>query len=220
MEGSRVSLERLAPLSGLVFVVFGIAGVFLANAGTRFAGAPADLARHYADARGAVSLGAWLGMLGAAGLAWFAAVLWRGLRLAEGPGGRLSVAAFGGGIAAATVLLLSFSAHLAAAFRAGQEGGLSPSAAATLFDVGGLLWGVAAPVATAGVAAAVGLIALRHGAFPVWWGWISIALAVALLILPIAWVAFIAAHAWIAVVSLWMLAQEGGSTPGPGTAGA
>lgn len=219
MEGSRVTADRIAPLSGLAFVLFGVAGVFLVNAGTEYAGPPADLAAHYADRRGTVSLGAWLGMFSAAALAWFSAVVWRALRVAEGPGGRLSVAAFGGGVLAGGVLLVSYGAHLAAALRAGQEGGLMPAAAALLFDLAGLLWGVAAPVALAVLVAGVALVALRHRAFPAWWGWTSLGLVVLLLISPISWLAFIAAHAWIAALSVWMLAQESGGTPGPAAAG-
>ena len=209
MDGSSFTAERIAPLSGLAFVVLGVVGVFLVNGGTEYAGAPAELARHYTDGRSVITLGAWLGMLAGISLVWFGAVLWRSLRLAEGPGGRLSVAAFGGSLATGAVLLVAFTAHLAGALRAGQAGGLAPDAAATLFDVSGLLWGVAAPFAMAVTVGATGAIALRHRAFPAWWGWTSLGLGVLLLILPVAWIAFIAAHAWVAVVALWMLAQAG-----------
>ena len=66
---------------------------------------------------------------------------------------------------------------------------------------------IAAELMLAGFFSAVGLAAVRGRALPMWLGWISLALAVVALILPIGWAVVVFAFPlWILLVSalLWM----------------
>lgn len=199
-------LERAAPLTGVAFVVLGIVGGLLAYTGPDFLGPPPEIVAHYEENPGRVQAGAALAIWAVPFLLWFLGSLYRALREEEGDRGRLSVVAFGGGAAGAAVLLVAGTAALAAGARAGEEGTIGADLATGLFDVGGFLYGAAAPLAFSVTVGATALLVLRTGAFAPWFGWASAVLAVALFALPISWAAFPAFFAWVLIVSLWLYA--------------
>lgn len=198
--------ERIAPLTGAAYVVASIAGMSLVAAGVDYLAEPSVIRSTLQDNSGRVLAGSWLAMVGAVLLIWFSGTLWKALRGREGEGGRVSVIAFGGGVVAAGLLLVANTIYASAAERAGSSG-ISPEAAAALWDLAGHLWGAGAPVALAAAVGATALVTLRHGGLPVWWGWLSGALAITLLIVPIAWIAFLVAHLWILVLSIWLFVR-------------
>jgi len=201
-------LERIAPLTGAAYVVASIVGVSLVAVGVDYLDEPSVIQATLQDNSGRILGGSWLAMVGAVLLLWFSGTLWKTLRAQEGEGGRVSVIAFGGGVVTSGLLLVSNAIYASAAERAGKTG-IPAETATGLWDLAGHLWGGGAPVALAAAVGGAALVVLRHGGFPDWWGWLSGALAVALLIVPISWIAFIVAHAWILVLSIWLFVREG-----------
>ncbi len=196
--------ERLAPLSGVAFFVLIVASVALSSIGTPsdFPGDPDEIVEYYEDQASTVIAGVWLGLLASVALLWFAGALRARLRVAEGGEGRVSAIAFGGGVAAATVEAVADAVNLAAALRADEEGTIDAGAATALYDFESSIVGVALPMAFIVLVGATAVVALRTGVLPRWLGIASILLAVALLVLPIAWAVTGVAVLWILVVSV------------------
>ena len=98
--------SRVAPLSGVLFGVL-LLGSFLVNPNTDFV-PPAEeaLAFFQAGPRRAL-VSAYLTLLSAAALIWFAASLFGWLRDHDDDGGRRAVLATSGGVLAATMLVVS-----------------------------------------------------------------------------------------------------------------
>src|SRR6266705_1050180 len=92
--------ERLAAATGIVFVVLGRVGSFLAGQPPK-AGEPIKKITAFAvDKRSALLLGDYLSAVGVVFALWFFGSLRSYLRRAEGGTGRLSAVAFGGGLLA------------------------------------------------------------------------------------------------------------------------
>jgi hypothetical protein len=89
-----------------------------------------------------------------------------------------------------------------------NDAGLTPEAAQALWSAGdGFLIGAA--ISTASLAAAVGLAILRGRMLPTWLGWLSLVLAVALLIPYVNWAAVIfAAPLWVLLMTWFMWRAE------------
>ncbi len=113
----------------------------------------------------------------------------------------------------AICLLLTPATHAAGAI---NNVGLSPDAAQVYLGLNaGFYW--AAGLSGAVFLLALGLTSLSTGAFPAWLAWASIALAVWLLIVPIAWIALVYAFPlWLIAVSvlLWTRSRSD-SRPDP-----
>lgn len=140
------------------------------------ANSPEQVAVFIVEHRAAILGQSMLFLLSSAIYLWFLGSLRSFLIRAEGAPGRLSTVAFGAGLG--WVIL----GMVAQAFQVGQtmavEGGVQPA----------LLWVMAATFAISNLPcavmlAAVAVASLRHRAFPVWLGGISIAAAVAQLLL-------------------------------------
>jgi hypothetical protein len=132
MNESR--LERLAPLTGVVTVVLMMVGAALFGVYDYLP--PADRLKEYiSDNQTTVFLGGYLGSISAFFLIWFAGSVYSALREREGGTGRLSMVAFGGGVASGVALALGFTAIVAVVQRAGAEGGISPLEVVTIYDL-------------------------------------------------------------------------------------
>ena len=191
--------ERLAPLDGIAAVVFWVAGVLVLEgpAGQPASNASSERAlRFFQVHTGTVLLGATLFALGSLFFLWFLGLIRVQLGPAEGGERRLSSIAYAGGIAMATSLLLVSAAYAAGAM---TNEHLSPAAAQAYFGLREGLY-YAAGLAGAVFLLATGLTSLASRAFPVWLAWASIALAVWLLLVPIAWIAL------VYVFPLWLIA--------------
>jgi hypothetical protein len=116
-----------------------------------------------------------------------------------------SAAALAGAIGMAAMFHLYDVVNLAAAFRADEDGTINPDVAAALSDLGFTALGVAATSFAALWIAATGVAGLRTGALPAWLCWISLVLAVGLLIAPIAFIFLLGVMLWILIgsVILW-----------------
>ena len=215
--------DRLAPLYGVAFVLLAIVGNVIARKGEPgdFPGESADIVQHYMDHKDAVMAGSWIALIAGLLLFAFVAALWSRLRAAEGRAGRTSATAFAGGVGAATMAVVSHAAYLMPALRADEEDLVEPAYATALYDLSQALHGVAMPIAFAVLIGAAGMVAIRSGMFPRWFGVVSLVIAVLLTILPISWFIMLFAVIWVLVVSIWLFrrgpvaaaAPPGGAAP-------
>jgi hypothetical protein len=175
--------ERLAPLTGIAVLLLGLAGLIVweGPADRPEWDAPRGVILTYFGDRDTVIFGSFLLMLAAVFFLWFVGSLRAVLRRAEGDVGRLSAIAYGGGLAAAAFMLAMPASNVLGALYAKQ---LSPEGAQTFFLFGNVFLYPAA-MAAAVLVAATALVALRTGALPRWLAWLSLVLALWLLIPPL-----------------------------------
>lgn len=208
--------ERLAPLDGIAAVILWVAGVAVLQGPAHQPPGDASGVRalhFFQDHTGTIIAGTLLFGLGTLFFLWFLGLIRTQLGPAEGGQRRLSSIAYAAGIAMAVCLLLTPAVHAAGAM---NNLGLSPDAAQVYLGLNaGFYW--AAGLSGAVFLLATGLTSLSSGAFPAWLAWASIALAVWLLIVPIAWIGLVYAFPlWLIAVSvlLWTRSRSG-SRPDP-----
>ena len=180
---SRARAEQLAPLAGLAVLPLGLAGlvVWEGVADRPEWDQPARTFLTYFGEQDAVVSGAFLMMLAAACFIWFAGSLRGFLQRAEGDTGRLSGVAFGAGLLVAAFMLALPASNLLGALYVEQ---LGPRMAQTIFLFGNAFLYPAA-IAAALMLAATALVALRTLVLPHWFAWVSLVLALWLLIPPL-----------------------------------
>jgi len=121
-------------------------------------------------------IGLLVELLGFVFFAFFLGSLWAYLRGAEGDGGWLSAAAFGGGLVALAVKLASVAPVLAVRASEGMDPGIAKALIAmngASFDITFLPLGV--------MLLSTAIVAVRTGALPKWLGWASAVVALVLL---------------------------------------
>lgn len=200
MNESR--LERMAPLSGVVSAGLLIIGVLLFNYYT-FLPPAEDLAGFLNNNASMVSAGGYVGSLAAFFLIWFVGSLRGKLIEYESGKSQLSAIAFGGGIASAVVLGISFIGIFAAGLRAGGPGGITAVGAVSMYDFWTQLTGQLFAIFMAVLISATAVVALRSSLFPAWFGWVSIIVAIGL-ISPFAYAVLALAFLWLVIVSIWL----------------
>ena len=200
MNESR--LERLSPLTGAVSVVLIVIGVLAFNY-YEFLPPAEKIAEFLNGNASQVSAGGYIGSLAAFFLIWFAGSVRSALIERERGMGQLSTVAFGGGIAAAVVLGISFIGIFAAGIRASGPGGITPTAAVAMYDFWTQLTGQLFSIFMAVFIGATAAVSLRSRLFPAWFGWVSVVVAVGLLT-PFAYALLALAFIWLLVVSIWL----------------
>jgi hypothetical protein len=210
-------VHRLGPLAGIVAVALFVLGLVLLETGTSTPGDDATPAEYLAYYQNDDSGILWAGVvfqLGAAFFLWFLGVLRSRLMAAEGPLARLTGTAFAGGIAAATCALLLPAADMAGAL---SEDQLTPDAAIVFNNLGDAFF-LGAEFAAAVLVAAAGLVIVGTRALPRWLGWLSLLLALLLLIAPVGWAGLIfGLPIWTILVSLYLFMRPGIDLPPPTT---
>lgn len=207
-------IERLAPLSGVAVVPLALAGLILWEGPAdrpEFDAAPGLMLTYFRD-QDAVILGGFLFMLAAVAFLWFTGSLRAALREFEGASGRLSALAYAGGVITTACMLVMPGANVLGAVYADQ---LSPMSAQIFFLFANAFLYPAA-MAAAVLTGATGLAGLRTGALPRAAAWLSLLLALWLLIPPIgaaagdpenaaawtAWSAFSIVPLWTAGIAI------------------
>jgi hypothetical protein len=198
--------ERLAPWSGVIGVALVILGAIIQGSADRPGedASAQEVLTYFEGDQGAVIGGAFLAALGLLFLLWFFGSLRSRLAWSEGGVMRLASLAFAGGVTTVTLLLAAVAPEMAGAFAVEDEGVLEPAAAQALFEMGeGLFFLAWFPAAA--MLAATAVVTLRTGTFPWWLGWVSLVMAVALLIPWIGWAVFLfLLPLWIILLSVWM----------------
>jgi hypothetical protein len=197
--------ERLAPLDGIAAVVFWVAGVIVLQGPADQPDTDAPPARaleFFEEQDGSILLGTFLFIVGTLFFLWFLGLVRAQLGPAEGGTRRVSSIAYAAGVATAIALLLMPAVHATGAI---NKNNLSPEAAQVYLGLG-VTFFYAAELAAAVFLLATGLTAFSTGALPKWLAWISLVLALWLLIVPIGWAALLYGFPiWLIVVSvlLW-----------------
>ena len=185
------------PLTGVAFVVLALVAVFVGGEPPDADSPVQEIVDHYRDNEDAIFAGALL--LGLAGtlLIFFAGVLRKVLREAEGEGGVLSIVAFAGAVVLAIGAAIDGTISIALADKADTIDPAAVQALQALWDNDFL------PLAmgTAVFLFASGLSIVRHAALPKWLGWAAILFAV-ISLTPIGFAGFIGGAVWILVVSV------------------
>jgi hypothetical protein len=196
---------RFAPLTGVAAVVLWVVG-FLLYTSTAVDGAEtaAEILAGYEDDEALVWIAGWIFVVGGVLFLWFVGTLRARLLAAEGVPGRLAGIAFGGGIATAAFLMLLPAGDIAAAV----TDDLEPAAAQALNEIGTAFF-VGAEFSAIALVAATALVALRTAVLPRWLAWVSLVLALWLLIAPIGWLALLVGFPlWVLAVSVLLWQQR------------
>lgn len=190
--------SRLAPLSGVVFSLLVVAA-FALDRNTEFMPPASDIGAYYGDGPLRIMIAAYLVLLAAVALAWFAGCLHASLR--DSAEERLATLAYGGGILAAALFIMSGVATIAAAERVRISGEVSTASAVALFDIAQVAVGNGAVLGLGLLVGATGLAWSRQRHLPRWQGGLSVLLALALLS-PAGWAALVAALLWVPAVGI------------------
>lgn len=198
--------ERHAPLSGVVAVVLWVIGIILVSDAVGKDKASEILAQIQSNTN-QIFIGSLIWLIGTGFFIWFLGSLRVRLLAAEGPTARLTAIAFAGGVAAAVFGAGIVGPDTAAAI---SEDDIDASAASAMHHMGDAFF-IGAEYMLPVLLTATALVALRYGAFPKWLAWVSLLIALVLLIAPIGWAALIFAFPlWVLVVSvlMWRWAQS------------
>ena len=204
------SWERLAPLTGLVFVAIVVA-VFATGGSTP---GDHDTAQQVQDFYGQHHdkhmLLSFILALSIPFLLFFVSSLRHELRRAGGTG-QLANAAFGGGVLAAAGFGVLAFVHLALADAADSANTIGTAQALNVLDNNDFI------PAAAGVGVLMlgsGMSAVRHGGLPKWLGWAAVVIGV-LAFTPVGFFAFLASGIWIVIASILLTQARQSAAPAP-----
>jgi len=144
---SAGTVERFAPLSGVVFWVLGMLGalVLYPSDAPDFVDEPAKIATFYMENGTDLLAPGVCYLVAGVFLMWFVGTLRAHISHAEGGVGRIAGIAFGGGVAAVVLLWASASPDMVAALRVDENKEIDPVLATAYWDLGSILFGLAAP---------------------------------------------------------------------------
>ena len=185
--------ERFAPLTGVAAVILWVIGLFIlesvADPPDDDAAAP-EFLRYFED-EGPIFLGGLIFLLGTLLFVWFAGSLRSAIAAAERRAARLASIAFAAAVMKAVFDMALLAPQFAGAFAAGvTDGEVAPEAAQAMYHVG---WGFLIPAeySAALLLVATAIAIFRWRILPVWLAWLSLLIAVVLLIPPVGWAALI-----------------------------
>lgn len=201
---SAGTVERFAPLSGVVFWVLGMLGalVLYPSDAPDFVDEPAKIATFYMENGTDLLAPGVCYLVAGVFLMWFVGTLRAHISHAEGGVGPIAGIAFGGGVAAVVLLWASASPDMVAALRVDENKEIDPVLATAYWDLGSILFGLAAPYAMAVLLGASAIAAFRFGALPKWLGGLGGLIALACLIPPISFFVIIVSFVWVAVTGV------------------
>lgn len=198
--------NRWSLLSGVIFVILWVvAGAQMGAIG--FLPEGEAVATFFGDNSSRFWFVGYLGTASAFFLLWFSGSLRGVLNRAGLRGHFLADTAFGSGVAAAVLAAAAYSRIPSLAERAGGAAGIAPDVAAAIIDGWGGLTGLALPVVFAALIGATGLAVLRTKLLPVWFGWLSVILAIGL-ITPASYLVMSVGLLWTVVLSVWLFAHS------------
>jgi hypothetical protein len=198
--------ERWSRLAGALAVPFWVAAVILISSAVKGSKGPRILASYHSHSN-RVLLASVLWSIGVLLFIWFLGSLRSHYLAAEGGSGRLSMLAYGGGLAAAAIAMLIPAADDAAAL---NKNDIDASGASVLHHFSDGIF-VATEYLLPILFFASAILALRYRALPKWLGWVSILIGIVLLIGPIGWAGLIfATPIWTLIVSIWLWRNTAG----------
>jgi MFS family permease len=181
--------RRIALVAGPLAVGLWIAGLIVENA------VPSKIPHHPTDAqlltwvqgnKNAITLGAFLFMVGCAVFLWFASILRTRLASAEGENHTFSTLVFGAA-AVMCALGVGMNPDIVTALNASS---VSAATAGTVHNLGDLFF-IGAEVALFPLLVGAAVVAYRTAVLPKWWASVGALVGVVALIGPIGWAALI-----------------------------
>jgi hypothetical protein len=211
--------DRWGPIAGIVFVVLLFVGLTLAvNDLPNGDDSLAKIASFYNDSgkRAETIIGGYLMMLSALFFLWFLASLRVRLLEVEGPPGRLTSIAFGGGVVFAALTMAAAAAFMtvAADVSFGGENFAGPEAARYLPELGYPLLLLGGGFAAIAMIDAASVLIMRTGVLPVWIAYFGFFAAVVLLF-GFLFIPMGVLLLWVLFVSIAMMRAR--PAPGPAT---
>jgi hypothetical protein len=199
----RSTLERLAPLTGVVFFVLLISLFILGGSQPGVSKSTADVVKFWRDHRTREMVGAVLGGLAVVFFLWWAGSLRAALRAAEGGEGRLSAVAFAGAIVFATGGAIASVIQFTAADAVNH---VPPTVTQTLsvLNQDDFIPFIAGMVT---LLLATAVVTFRHGVLPKWLAWAAIVLVI-VGFTPIGFVTFLGSLVWVLVVSITLYLKQ------------
>jgi hypothetical protein len=204
--------ERFAPLSGIVAVVLWVIGTIVAEStdiSEKDTGL--EVLAVLRDDTNTIIAGGLVFAFGIVFFVWFLGSLRARLLHAEGGLGRLTAIAYGSGMLAALCLLFQVAPLVQGAF---DEDDLGPGAAQSL-QVISEAFGGGTEITLIPMFLAVGLLSLRTRVLPVWLGWVSLVIALVLVIIPIGWAGVVFLFPLWTIVTSVLLVIKPLPPPGP-----
>ena len=209
-----------APLLGVLFVVLVAAGFIIAGDTPDANGSVPEIKDAY-DSEGKHQLGAYLVVLGAVALLFFAAHL-RGLLRILDPFGRMANAAFGGAIVSSAGFMIAAGFHGALAETANEDSVSGQALQALNALDNWSFFPFALGLGVMVLASGIVFVRARRG-LPAGLGWTAIALGI-LQLTPLGFFAFLLSGLWVLIASIVLYTQwddlhrDAGSQPTlPGT---
>ena len=213
--------RRVDAATGIVAMVLFVVGFALPGTPPKADDSVQQITSFFVDNRGDILAGNTLVALGAVFFLWWLGSLRSYLRAGEGGEGRLSIAAFGGGIVGVTLTVAGAAIYSGTVFKVAELG--NPIVNRVLFDIGGDLLAIAGVGFTVLLGAA-SCSAARSGALPPWAYWLGSVVTVTQLVSvaaifassgffaaggAFAFIAFLSAFVWVVAVSVLMIQRAG-----------
>ena len=200
---SRSTLERLAPLTGIVFVALLVISLIVGGDPPDADESTEEVVAFWTEEDSGQIASAIIGAWAAVFLVWFGGSVAAALRRTEIEAGRLASIAFGGFLLIALGALSFSSFQFAAAETAGDVPAEVTQTLSVLFS--DFFFPLAGGVFLA--LFSVGIAALRHGVLPRWLGYAAVVIAIAALT-PAGFFAALAAGVWVIAVSVVLYSSE------------
>lgn len=200
-------LERLAPLSGVVFFVLIVVSIFVNSGSTPDASSSAaKISAYYLAHRSDIQTGDIIIVISAVFLVWFTASLRSAVWQVEGGAGRLASLILAGGILVAGGVWIMLGLDFAIADQI-KSAHLAPVQVKTLFVLSNdvffpLLGGFGLLMLASGIGV------IRTRALPVAFGWVALLFGL-VCFSPIGFFAILASIIWIVVVSILLYVRSG-----------
>jgi hypothetical protein len=201
----EAKFEKWGSLSGLVFVVLGLIGAFIAGSPPKVSDKDAKIVEFVVDNQDALKISSYLAGLGLLFFLFFLGVVWTRLHRAEGGNGRLAGTSAMAGVATVAIA--------AAGFGISAYGALHPDSSPFTYRLTTVVFAILAFAALVFVEAA-SIVIMRTKFLPAWLGWAGMVSALLWLvagagvsteddtIFVIGFVAFIVWAVWVAVFSV------------------
>jgi hypothetical protein len=202
---------KFAPATGIVFFILSVLGIVaVAEDSPDFAGPPAEWAGYFNDHADAITWGGIATMTGVFFLMWFLGSLTSTLGVAEGGDRRVTSIARGGGVAGAALLLASSAITTVGGLRVDDQKSISEELASAYGDLSSAAGFIAAPYGFAALVAGTAIVSFRTGVFPMWLTWVSVIVALGLLVPLISWAFMLVFAVWVLILSILLLLRSAG----------
>lgn len=213
--------RRFDAATGIVAMGLFVVGFLLPGTPPKADDTVVKITNFLVDKRGDILAGSALIALGCVFFLWWLGSLRSYLRAGEGGEGRLSIAAFGGGVLGLAMTVAGAAVFSGLVFKAARLG--NPALNRALFDTAGAFFALGGVGFTVLIGAA-SCSAARSGSLPPWLYWFGSVAAVLQLITvaaifagsgffagggAMAFIGFLAALIWVVAVSVLMMQRDG-----------